>query len=88
MVASKRMTLTPVASLPSGRAAKAGTIRGAGLDVCLNEPTPDPELVALPNLAVYPHHSRGTFETRAAMSQLVLDNLAAHFAGRPLLTPV
>jgi lactate dehydrogenase-like 2-hydroxyacid dehydrogenase len=45
--------------------------------------------VALPNVAVYPHHSSGTFETRAAMSQqLVLDNLAAHFAGKPLLTPV
>ena len=36
----------------------------------------------------YPHHSSGTFETRAAMSRLVLDNLAAHFAGKPLLTPV
>ena len=30
----------------------------------------------------------GTVETRAAMSQLVVDNLAAHFAGKPLLTPV
>ena len=69
-------------------ALKAGTIRGAGLDVYWNEPRPDPELVALPNVAVYPHHSSGTFETRAAMSQLVLDNLAAHFAGKPLLTPV
>jgi lactate dehydrogenase-like 2-hydroxyacid dehydrogenase len=69
-------------------ALKAGTIRGAGLDVYWNEPRPDPELVALPNVAVYPHHSSGTFETRAAMSELVLDNLAAHFAGKPLLTPV
>ena len=69
-------------------ALKAGTIRGAGLDVYWNEPKPDPALVALPNVIPYPHHSSGTVETRAAMSQLVLDNLAAHFAGRPLITPV
>jgi D-3-phosphoglycerate dehydrogenase len=27
-------------------------------------------------------------ETRKAMGQLVRDNLAAHFAGQPLFTPV
>ena len=32
--------------------------------------------------------TEGGVETRAAMSELVLDNLAAHFAGKPLLTPV
>ncbi|WP_244129518.1 hypothetical protein [Burkholderia gladioli] len=30
----------------------------------------------------------GTIETRRAMGALVRDNLAAHFAGEPLLTPV
>lgn len=65
-----------------------GTIRGAGLDVFWNEPNVASELVALPNVVVYPHHSSGTVETRAAMSQLVVDNLAAHFAGKPLVTPV
>jgi lactate dehydrogenase-like 2-hydroxyacid dehydrogenase len=30
----------------------------------------------------------GTVETRKAMGQLVFDNLAAHFDGRPLPTPV
>ena len=69
-------------------ALKDGTIRGAGLDVYWNEPNVDPELAALPNVLVYPHHSSGTVETRAAMSQLVVDNLAAHFAGKPLVTPV
>jgi lactate dehydrogenase-like 2-hydroxyacid dehydrogenase len=69
-------------------ALKAGTIRGAGLDVYWNEPNVDPDLVALHNVVFYPHHSSGTVETRAAMSQLVVDNLAAHFAGQPLLTPV
>jgi lactate dehydrogenase-like 2-hydroxyacid dehydrogenase len=69
-------------------ALKNGTIRGAGLDVYWNEPNIDPELVSLENVVFYPHHSSGTVETRAAMSQLVVDNLAAHFAGKPLLTPV
>jgi len=69
-------------------ALKNGAIRGAGLDVYWNEPNVDPELVALPNVVFYPHHSSGTVEARAAMSQLVVDNLAAHFAGKPLLTPV
>lgn len=69
-------------------ALKSGTIRGAGLDVYWNEPNVDPELVSLQNVVFYPHHASGTVETRAAMSQLVVDNLAAHFAGRPLLTPV
>jgi lactate dehydrogenase-like 2-hydroxyacid dehydrogenase len=35
-----------------------------------------------------PHHASGTVETRKAMGQLVRDNLAAHFSGKPLLTPV
>jgi lactate dehydrogenase-like 2-hydroxyacid dehydrogenase len=30
----------------------------------------------------------GTLETRTAMANLVLENLDAHFAGRPLPTPV
>jgi lactate dehydrogenase-like 2-hydroxyacid dehydrogenase len=69
-------------------ALRDGTIRGAGLDVYWNEPNVAPELVALDNVVFYPHHSSGTVETRAAMSQLVVDNHAAHFAGQPLLTPV
>jgi lactate dehydrogenase-like 2-hydroxyacid dehydrogenase len=65
-----------------------GTIRGAGIDVYWNEPNVAPGLLALDNVVFYPHHASGTVETRAAMSQLVVDNLAAHFAGKPLLTPV
>ena len=34
-----------------------------------------------------PHHASGTVETRKAMGQLVRDNLAAHFAGRPSSPP-
>lgn len=65
-----------------------GGLGSAGLDVFLNEPEPDPALTALPNVTLYPHHASGTEETRDAMAQLVVDNLAAHFAGKPLLTPV
>jgi len=69
-------------------ALRSGALGSAGLDVYLNEPNPDPALTELPNVTLYPHHASGTVETRDAMSQLVVDNLAAHFRGEPLLTPV
>lgn len=69
-------------------ALESGRLGSAGLDVFMNEPDADPRFAALPNVVLYPHHASGTVETRDRMSQLVLDNLAAHFAGRPLLTPV
>jgi lactate dehydrogenase-like 2-hydroxyacid dehydrogenase len=69
-------------------ALKQGTLGNAGLDVFLNEPDPDPRLTVLPNVTLYPHHASGTVETRDAMAQLVVDNLAAFFAGDPLVTPV
>lgn len=69
-------------------ALSSGKLGNAGLDVYLNEPNPDPALTALPNVTLYPHHASGTVETRDAMAQLVVDNIAACFAGKPLLTPV
>lgn len=69
-------------------ALEKATIRAAGLDVFWNEPHIDPRFLALDNVVLQPHHASGTVETRKAMGQLVRDNLAAHFAGRPLLTPV
>ncbi|MBF9036211.1 2-hydroxyacid dehydrogenase [Rhodobacterales bacterium HKCCE2091] len=65
-----------------------GRLGHAALDVFRSEPDPDPRLTALPNVTLYPHHASGTVETREAMSDLVVDNLDAHFAGRPLLSPV
>lgn len=64
------------------------TIKGAALDVFWNEPKIDPRFLALDNVVLQPHHASGTTETRKAMGQLVRDNLAAHFAKAPLLTPV
>jgi len=65
----------------------AQKLGAAGLDVFLNEPNPNPALTALPNVTLYPHHASGTVETRDAMAQMVVDNLAAHFAGQSLLNP-
>ena len=69
-------------------ALEAKTIAGAALDVFLNEPDIDPRFMKLDNVVLLPHVGSATVETRAAMGKLVLDNLAAHFAGDPLLTPV
>ena len=70
------------------RALQEGRIASAGLDVYYNEPNPDPAFAALDNVVLYPHHASGTEETRDRMAQLVIDNLAAFFSGKPLLTPV
>jgi D-3-phosphoglycerate dehydrogenase len=63
-------------------------IKGAGLDVFWNEPHIDERFLTLENVILQPHHASGTVETRQAMGKLVRDNLAAHFARQPLLTPV
>jgi lactate dehydrogenase-like 2-hydroxyacid dehydrogenase len=63
-------------------------IKGAGLDVFWNEPNIDERFLTLENVILQPHHASGTVETRQAMGKLVRDNLAAHFAQQPLLTPV
>jgi lactate dehydrogenase-like 2-hydroxyacid dehydrogenase len=63
-----------------------GRLGFAALDVFENEPRVSPALLALPNVIVQPHHGSGTVETRTAIGQLMIDNISAHFAGRPLLT--
>ncbi len=40
------------------------------------------------NVVLQPHQGSATVETRKAMGDLVVDNLAAHFAGREVLTRV
>jgi lactate dehydrogenase-like 2-hydroxyacid dehydrogenase len=69
-------------------ALQRGEIASAGLDVYRNEPDPDPAFAALGNVVLYPHHASGTVETRDRMAEMTLGNLAAFFAGEPLLTPV
>jgi len=65
-----------------------GVIAGAALDVFANEPTVSAELRAMLNVVLTLHMASGTKQTREAMAQLTFDNLRAHFAGAPLLTPV
>jgi lactate dehydrogenase-like 2-hydroxyacid dehydrogenase len=69
-------------------ALERGVIAGAGLDVFENEPGVPDRLLALPQVVLTPHIGSATFATRQAMADLAAANLAAHFAGRPLLSPV
>jgi lactate dehydrogenase-like 2-hydroxyacid dehydrogenase len=70
------------------KALTEGRLGHAALDVFESEPDPSPELLKLSNVIVQPHHGSATIETRVAIGRLMIDNLIAHFAGRPLLTPV
>ncbi|KQW89969.1 dihydrofolate reductase [Massilia sp. Root418] len=69
-------------------ALQARTLGAAALDVFDNEPEVPPALRALENVVLTPHIGSLTVETRHAMGQLAVDNLLAHFAGQPLLTPL
>lgn len=69
-------------------ALKTGKLGHAALDVFENEPNVSKDLLSLPNVIVQPHHGSATIETRTEIGRLMFDNLAAHFAGKPLLTPV
>jgi lactate dehydrogenase-like 2-hydroxyacid dehydrogenase len=63
-------------------------IRGAGLDVFVDEPNVPAELIGMENVVLTPHIASGTRQTRQAMADLAYANLEAHFAGKPLPTQV
>jgi lactate dehydrogenase-like 2-hydroxyacid dehydrogenase len=69
-------------------ALSSGHLFAAGLDVFRKEPDYDRRFADLPNVFLSPHMASATQETRDAMGNLALDNLAAVCAGRPALTPV
>ncbi len=71
-----------VAALQDGR------LGFAGLDVFVDEPNVPEALLAMENVVLLPHQGSATRETRKAMADLALANLAAFFAGKPLLTPI
>jgi hydroxypyruvate reductase len=71
-----------VAALAEGR------LGGAGLDVFAHEPDVPRALWDMDNVVLQPHQGSATVETRRAMADLVLVNLAAHFAGREPVTPI
>ena len=65
-----------------------GRLGGAALDVFVDEPRVPEALFSMPNVVLAPHQGSATHKTRAAMGDLVVRNLAAYFAGNPLVTPV
>lgn len=69
-------------------ALESGIIAAAGLDVYKSEPNVPDKLMRLDNVVLLPHIGSATVETRRAMGQLVIDNLAAFFSGNTLLTEV
>jgi lactate dehydrogenase-like 2-hydroxyacid dehydrogenase len=66
----------------------AGELGGAGLDVFADEPKVPQDLLAMDNVVLLPHLGSGTHETRAAMAELTLANLAQFAADGTLVTPV
>ena len=63
-------------------------IAGAALDVFEHEPKVEPELLTLENVMLVPHLGSGTVETRTAMADLAVRNVAAVLSGQNPLTPV
>jgi len=63
-------------------------IAGAALDVFVDEPRVPEGFLALENVVLAPHIASATVETRAAMANLVLENLERFFATGRAVTPV
>lgn len=86
LVSVSRGTVVDEAALIEALA--ADRIAGAALDVYEQEPHVPDALKRLENVVLTPHVGSATIETRTAMGDLMIDNLIAHFSGRPPLTPV
>lgn len=69
-------------------ALKNNTIGAAGLDCHAEEPAGPDLYDGLDNVALTPHFGSATPDSRRKMSDRAIDNLLAHFAGKPLLSPV
>ncbi len=65
----------------------SGRIR-VGLDVFAHEPDVPQQLLELPNVVLTPHLGSATWETREAMTRVLVDNLKAAAAGKELPNPV
>jgi hydroxypyruvate reductase 2 len=63
-------------------------IAGAGLDVFWDEPSVPAELMNLEQVVLAPHIGSTTLEIREERGVKLLANLRAHFAGKPVLTPL
>ena len=65
-----------------------GVIAGAALDVFESEPDLPDALLAMENVVLTPHMASAAFEAKQDQVEMILANLDAHFAGRPLPTPI
>ncbi len=65
-------------------ALKSGQVGYAGLDVFEGEPKHHPGYLGLDNVFLLPHMGTSAIEARIEMGNEALDNIDAHFAGRPL----
>lgn len=63
-------------------------IAGAGLDVYWQEPHVPAALFPLDNVVMTPHMGTATLDVREGRGQKVLENLRAHFAGKPVPYPI
>jgi lactate dehydrogenase-like 2-hydroxyacid dehydrogenase len=66
----------------------SGGLGGAALDVFDKEPAVPEALLGLDNVVLSPHQGGRSVESREAVGRLVVENLVAHFAGKPLVSPV
>lgn len=70
-------------------ALRDGRLGAAGLDVFADEPRVPQALKEMTeNVVLQPHQASATHDTRLAMGRLVMENLLAGIAGKPLVTPV
>ena len=69
-------------------ALRNNVIEGAALDVFDEEPYEGTELLPIDNLVMTPHFGGGTEHAQHRMTALVRRNLDAHFAGKPVVSPV
>ena len=67
---------------------QSGALGAAGLDVFEREPHVPEALRAMSQVVLAPHIGSATEETRAAMGDLMVDNVFAVMDGKPPLTPV
>ncbi|MCP1470150.1 lactate dehydrogenase-like 2-hydroxyacid dehydrogenase [Sphingobium sp. OAS761] len=69
-------------------ALRSGRLGGAALDVFDPEPADPMRWRDVPNVVLTPHTGGATHEAVGRMAQMLMANLSAHFAGRPLPCPV
>jgi len=87
---AQRATGRQLGAGPKGQSSSSSQERicGVGLIVFAHEPHVPEELFKLENVVLMPHRCSAAIETRHAMGELVLKNVAAYFAGQELLSVV